>query len=365
MVPIARRNLLADKVRLLIAVGGVAFAVLLILVVGSLYRGFEKEAGSFVQGVPGDIWVMERDTSDIFHSFSVVPEDTIGEVTSVTGVDRVIPLYGKRVKVAYGGGDADTYVMAFGVEPGTEVLPGVAAPSRGEIVLDNVFARKSGLDAGDTVDARGRALTVSQVGDISNVGLSQFSLISGEDARDLIAVPGSVSYLLVAVDPGADPGAVAEGIEQRLPGLRAETKDDFAAANRNEIVTFFLPIVSVLLIVAFLVGTAVVGLTIYTATIERTREYGVMKALGASGGYLLRIVIAQSITIGVAGFVVGVPLTVAVNWLAKQQVPEFVNVLRWQDVAAVLGVSLVMAVLAAFIPIRRVARIDPAAVFRA
>ncbi len=86
MVSVARRNILADKVRLLISVSGVAFAVLLILVVGSLYRGFQKEAGSFVEGVPGDIWVMERDTSDIFHSFSIVPERRIEEVASTEGV---------------------------------------------------------------------------------------------------------------------------------------------------------------------------------------------------------------------------------------------------------------------------------------
>ncbi len=365
MVPVARRNILADKVRLLISVGGVAFAVLLILVVGSLYRGFQKEAGSFVEGVPGDLWVMEQDTADIFHSFSIVSEDKIERVASVAGVDGVIPLYGKRVTVRYDGGSADTYIMALDVPPGTEVLHGMKAPQPGQIIIDDVFAHKSGLGVGDSVDARGRSLTVSQIGNVSNVGLSQFSLMSGSDAREVLAVPGNVSYLLVSVKPAADVAAVAAAIERQVPGVRAATKADFADDNRNEVTDFFLPIVTVLLAVAFLVGTAVVGLTIYTATIERTREYGVMKALGASGAYLFRIVLVQSVIIGVIGFLVGVPLTIAVNGLAKEMVPEFVNVLRWQDVAAVFVAALVMATLAAFIPVRRVAGIDPAAVFRA
>src|SRR3990172_13228315 len=125
MVPVARRNILADKVRLLISVGGVAFAVPLILVVGSLYRGFQREAGSFVEGVPGDLWVMEQDTADIFHSYSIVSEDKIEKVASVEGVDGGIPLYGKRVTVRYDGGSADTYIMALDVPPGTEVLHGM------------------------------------------------------------------------------------------------------------------------------------------------------------------------------------------------------------------------------------------------
>ncbi len=267
--------------------------------------------------------------------------------------------------MGYDGGEADSFVMALDVPPGTEVLHGIAAPSRGEIILDNVFAEKTGLRVGDRVDARGRTLTVSEIGDVSNVGLSQFSLISASDAKEILALPGNVNYLLVSVKPGADAAAVAAEIERQVPGIRAATKAAFADANRNEIVTFFLPIVSVLIAVAFLVGTAVVGLTIYTATIERTREYGVMKAIGASPGYLYRMVLAQSLTIGGIGFLLGVPLTVAVNGLAKEIVPEFVNVLRWQDVLAVFGVALVMSAVAAFVPMRRVARIEPALVFRA
>ncbi len=365
MVAVARKNLLADKVRLLISVGGVAFAVLLILVVGSLYRGFQEQAGSFVEGVPGDVWVMEQDTADIFHSFSVVSEDKLGQVAAVPGVHGLVLVYGKRVTVHYDGGGGDTYIMALDLPQGTEVLHGMKAPGPGQIVLDDVFARKSGLSIGDSLDVRGRVLTVSQVGNVSNVGLSQFSLISAGDAREVLAVSDNVNYLLVSVEPGADASAVAKAIEREVPGIKAATKAEFAAANRNEITEFFIPIVSVLLAVAFLVGTAVVGLTIYTATVERTREYGVMKAIGASGGHLFRIVIAQSIAVGVAGFLVGVPMTLAVNRLAEQLVPEFVNVVRWQDVLAVFAAALAMAVIAAFVPVRRVASVDPAAVFRA
>lgn len=365
MVPVARKNLLADKVRLPIAVGGVIFAVLLILVVLSLYRGFQREAGSFVESVPGDLWVMEQDTTDIFHSSSIISDQRIAQIATIDGVAHVTTLYTKRVNVTSDRGASDTFITAFDVPVGTELLHGISAPATGEIAIDQVFARKTGLGIGDTVDVRGRSLTVSQVGDITNVGLSQFSIISATDARDLIAVPGSVSYALVSLKPGADPGAVARAIQNQIPGVQAQTKSAFAEVNRNEIVSFFLPIITVLLVIAFLVGTVVIGLTIYTATAERAREYGVLKAIGASSGYLYRIVIGQSLIIGIAGFVLSVSLTLAVNRVAREFVPEFVSVLRWQDVAAVLIAALVMAVIAAVIPVRRIATIDPASVFRA
>ena len=127
----------------------------------------------------------------------------------------------------------------------------------------------------------------------------------------------------------------------------------------------FLPVIAVLLGIGFVVGIAVVGLTIYTATIERAREYGVMKAIGASASHLFRIVITQSVIVGVAGFALGVPLTYAVTWLAKELVPEFATTIRWQDVLALFWAALVMSIIAASIPIQRIARIDPAMVFRA
>ncbi|HSP55676.1 MAG TPA: FtsX-like permease family protein [Dehalococcoidia bacterium] len=255
--------------------------------------------------------------------------------------------------------------MAFDVPKGSEVLPGIGAPGPGEIVIDSVFSRKTGLDAGDTLSVRGRNFTVTRVADISNIGLSQFSFISASDARDVIGIPDSTNYALVSVQDGRDPRDVATAIEAAVPGVSAETKAAFAEENRNEIMTFFLPIITVLLVIAFLVGTVVIGLTIYTATIERAREFGVMKAVGAGPGFLYRLVFSQSVILSVAGFVIGLPAALLVNRIAREIVPEFVNVLRWQDILAVFVVTMVMGLAAAVAPVRRINRIDPAIVFKA
>lgn len=365
MVPVARRNLLAEKGRFAISVGGVTFAALLILVILGLYRGFEREAGSVVESVPADIWVMEQDTMDIFHSFSVIAEEDASDVADVAGVNAVVAVYARRAEVSYEGGNADSYLLAFDVPEGSEALRGIRSPGPGEIVLDEVFSRKTGLGTGDMLTVRERELTVADVADISNIGLSQFSLISAADARKVIAIPDSVNFFLVQVTPGSDPVAVAESIEESVPGVRAETKEAFASENRSEIMAFFLPIVSVLLVIAFLVGTVVIGLTIYTSTIERAREYAVMKAVGAGPVFLYRVVFSQSVILGTTGFLLGFPLALAVNRLAQNVVPEFVNILRWEDILAVFGVTLVMTVFAGVVPVRRVNGIDPASVFRA
>ena len=106
------------------------------------------------------------------------------------------------------------------------------------------------------------------------------------------------------------------------------------------------------------------GLTIYTATIEHWREFGVLKAMGASGGYLYRIVFTQSALLTAAGFVLGTIGAIGAAQLATRAVPDFGTDFRWQDIGAVFGATIGMALVASFIPVRRIIGIEPAEVFR-
>jgi putative ABC transport system permease protein len=116
--------------------------------------------------------------------------------------------------------------------------------------------------------------------------------------------------------------------------------------------------------VAFIVGLAVAGLTIYPATIEKSREYGILKAEGFTNPYLYRVVFEQSFVTGTLGFVLGAGLTVLVAPFAQDQVPQFVVYVRWQDIAAIAGATILMSLLAAYIPVRRLTSIDPVSVFK-
>jgi putative ABC transport system permease protein len=363
MLALARKNLLADKIRLAISIGGVAFAVLLILVVQGLYSGFSKRIGGFAERVPADIWVTQRDAHGFTYA-SAIPEGMRADVAAVDGIALVVPLYAERVQVTSGGGRSDVYVAAFDLPAGS-TIGGFDFPQPGTIVLDSVFARDNGLRAGDRLNIRGRDFTIAKVAELADAGLSQFTLMAVEDARPLIAIPGYVDYLLVRTTPGADIPTVAAAIAARHPELQASSKADFAAANRAEVRETFRPIVGVLFVVVFAVGIAVVGLTIYTATIERSREYGMLKALGATGGDLFGIVLSQSVVVCAVGSALGVPLAIVVNRAAQRYVPEFITLLQARDVVLVALAAAGMSAVAALIPLRRIVALDPVAVFRA
>jgi putative ABC transport system permease protein len=116
--------------------------------------------------------------------------------------------------------------------------------------------------------------------------------------------------------------------------------------------------------IAFLVGTLVVGMVIYSATVERQREYGVLKAIGAHNRILYRTVVAQALVVAGIGALVGVGLAAAMAQLIMALRPQFLIVLEPSAVAWSLVAGLVMALAAALVPVRAIAGLAPAEIFR-
>jgi len=169
----------------------------------------------------------------------------------------------------------------------------------------------------------------------------------------------------VVLDGSAPAAQVQDSIVAHDPGLQVYTSGGFAEAVRKEIDETFIPIIAILVVIGFIVGAAVVGLTIYTATIERSREFGVMKAVGATPAFLYRIVIAQAAILTTAGFAAGLLAALGTADVAARAVPEFATDFRIRDIVLVFVAAGGMAGVASFLPVRRVTSIDPAMVFRA
>jgi putative ABC transport system permease protein len=366
LVPIARRNLLADKVKLLVAVGGVTLAIVLIIVVHSLYQGVRRETDTFIRNLPGDIWITQRGTTDLVFSNSNLPPESAGAVRSVDGVRHVYELNGRLMAFEVDGSEVRTYVMALEFAGGAGTPEGEEfRPEKGTIILDHTFAKQTGLKEGDDLKYGDKTFTVADVRSIGNVLVTQFAFITPESFREIFNVDGSVNYLLVTTGDGVSPQSLLPSLEEQVPGSSVYTTEQFAGRASEKGTGDFLPIIRVILVISFIVGLAVLSLVIYSATIERAREYAIMKVIGASPMGLYRIVISQSIFIAVVGFGAGVGLAYAFNAVAGDLVPQFITYIRTQDIALVFGITLVMSIIASFMPINRVARVEPATVFRA
>lgn len=231
-------------------------------------------------------------------------------------------------------------------------------------MVDRVFAKQFGVGKGDVLRARDADFVISDVVGGGNAFAYQLAWAERVDVAELVGAEGVASYFLVDVDEGADPDAVGRRIQERVDGTQVFTSTVLADKNADNLREGFLPVLWVLMIVAFVVGTAVIGLIIYTATVEKSREYGILKAIGFSNRRLYALVFQQSLITALAGFIVGTVLAFLLGPAIERVVPVFVTRIRAGDIVFVGTVTFLMAIVAAFVPARPVARLDPAEVFK-
>jgi putative ABC transport system permease protein len=229
--------------------------------------------------------------------------------------------------------------------------------------VDDVLARTAGIGLDDEVLVGDRPMTVSGISSGGNQVIYQLSFVSKDDARAILGLPGIVNFGLVTTEEGREQ-EVIDNIKT-LSDVTAFEGQEFARSSRKLLQRSMLPILSVMLGLVFIVGAVVVGLTIYTATIEKEREFGVMKALGAPNRRLIAVVVEQSLVCCIVGFIIGEIAVLAASRLAERLVPQFVTLIRWQDALIVLVAAAIMSVIAAYLPLQRVLRVDPLRVFKA
>lgn len=366
---LARRNLFKERTRLLISVGGVAFAVMLMVLLRGLYVSYEQKVGAYFEHIGSDAWVVQEGTADFFHSFSLVPHDLADQVGALDGVRGVEPYLARQVAFELNGRDVLLYVAGFDPEsPITgpiQLVDGTLAVGDDGIVIDEVFASKEGVGLGDVLTLNGRDLTVEGISAGGDMVMFQYAFAATPTVRDIVDMQQVDNALLVELAAGT----TVDDLQERLPPAAADldvrTTDEVVASNEEVITASFLPVISALLGIGFLVGTAVIGLTIYSAVLEKRREYGVLKAIGSRTRQMVTLVSAQAVMSAVLGYVAGIGLAVLAAAAADRWVPAFTTQLVATDVAWLALAVVVMAVLASALPLTRVAHIDPAEVFRA
>lgn len=370
MFLIAIRNLFQEKTRLFISVGGVAFSVVLIMVLVGLYRGWNDKMGQYIRSVPTDLWVMQDGTEDMFHTPSVLPLDYESQIADLEEVQSVKPFSGRRVAFHTANQqDVGLYIVGYdgqrqiGIPAG--IASGKAVPGRGEIIIDRITAKNKAIRINDSLDIAGQKFKVVGLSEGGDIVTFSFAFAAKEDVDKILRLPNSTNFFTVRLKEDANTNRAISNIRNNLPGVDAVTKEQFVSNNTKIIRESFLPVILVLLIIGVVVGTAVIGLTIFTSVVEKIREYGVLKAIGMSHRQLYGVVMKQAAVAGFIGFAIGSLIAFGMQATVGNLVPQFVSQIQVYDVLGIFGLTIIMAILASYMPIRRIADVDPAEVFKA
>jgi putative ABC transport system permease protein len=378
----ALRNLLQNKMRLVMSVGGVALALSLILALDAIMTGVEGRLTAYIDHSGADVFVSQAGVRNLHMVSSWLPASVVGEVQAVPGVAAVTPIMYLTSTMELGPKQDQYSVYVIGLPQGAamggpwRIARGVSIPAAGQTVIDRGVAEQYGLGIGDTVTILGQKLSIAGLSDgtgnllnsVAFISLNDFARVRGnmpmDNAASSSATMPIISFALVKVTAGAPPDAVAARIEKEVPGVTAQSRGAFASQERKIVQDMATDLITIMNLVGFLVGLAVLALTVYIAALSRRGEYGILKAVGARNRYLYGTVLAQALYSVVGGFA----LALAFTFLLSVTLPNLASTLTLQisgpSLLKVGIASLVIAALSALLPIRQIAGLDPAMVFK-
>jgi putative ABC transport system permease protein len=372
-VPVAFRNLQADHIRFAINVIGVTFSVLLICFQLSILKGTRSQITTYIDHTGADIWVMQKGVDD-FVATSAVPRGSVDVLKKLSGVQKAVGIYAVYTLVEINHIKSRVYVIGYDTRSGDggpwklgKTLPHIKdthSLKHDELLLDENLARRHGLKPGDRVSLFGQSFTVAGLTlETTSIG-SQYAFLPRETVSRMMP-GGQFAFTHVLVwSNGTVPDQVMIHRIKETTGLNSLTRDALAVNMRDFLGVFMLPLLTSGVIMGFLVGCITIGITLYTAILERFKEYGTMKAMGATDWFLYGIVLKQSLISLFIGTIIGLALGIFANNLINQWVPGMTARLDGVIITQTVFAGLVMALLSTGLPMWRLSGLDPMEAFR-
>ena len=380
MWSVALKMLLGDSAKYLALVFGVAFATLLMSQQVSIFIGLMTRTANQVLDIrEADIWVMDTRVRYV-DEVEPMPDAALGRVRSVEGVEWAVPLY-KGLAIFRTRDGLINQVSLVGVDDETlvgaprEWLAGDLEALRqpGGIVFDKEGAGLIWPDAdpltrvGTEAEINDRRVVVTGIADASPPFIT-FPIAYVRYSEALRLTPparNKLSFVLVRAGDGQDAQALAERISAQT-GLQALTWDSFAWRSVQYYLTRTgIPVnFGITVLLGFVVGAAVTAQTFYLFVIENLRQFGALKAIGATNSQITGMVLLQAGVVGSMGYGLGMGGAALFFTLVRGGAALEDFYLPWQVLVGTGVVVFLIILISVLGSLTKVFRVDPAIVFR-
>ncbi|MDP1809244.1 MAG: ABC transporter permease [Actinomycetota bacterium] len=368
MVPIAFKNLFHERTRLILAVAGIAFAVVLILILEGFSAGVFEQAAAYPKNSGAELFVIQDGVDGMQSARSIIPQSLESKLAQVKGVKHVAGVFAAPIMFEHRGLKTPVILIGYRLLDkmgGPWKLDSGRAPRTGdEVVLDLAMAQRNNISLGDKVEILGKKFKVVGLSRETTSWMNPYVFIVRSEAVRLLSAPGSVSYFLIHLKSSADLGKAKRQTKALVDGYDVLTAKQLANNDTAVLEDIMEAPLKVMVTIAYIIGTLVIGLTVYTAVFAKLREYGVIKAIGGANRQLYLIVIKQAIILTVLGFVFGTAFSFAVADRIVASYPQFFIAIDRTVILRTGLVALIMGLVASIVPIRKISGVDPMSVFR-
>jgi putative ABC transport system permease protein len=348
-------NLKHRPVRTFLTVLAIGLQVTLVLTVVGLSRGLLEASATRTRGIGADIMIRPPGSAVIGMTAAPMREALVGFVEKqphvVLAQGTILHPIGGLESIT--GIDYDRFTKMSG---GLDFHAGGPFEQAYDIIVDDNFAQQRQLEVGQAITLANQKWTVRGI-----VGPGKLSrtFVQKKVLQELTANTDKVSFIYAKVDDPANVAAVIADLKQKLDGYQIYSMEEFLSLMTPENVPGLTPFIAVIVGLSVVFGFLVVFLAMYTAVLERTREIGILKALGASSVYILGILLRETAVLALIGSVLGIGLGFVARWAIMTLVPASMPVVvvpDWWLRAALI--SIFAAVLGALYPGAKAARQD-------
>ncbi len=298
-------NLRVRPFRTLISIIGVALGVILVVLFTGLARGMTEDMSKRASNWKAEIVFTRPGAMEMTSSNASVSTAYTERINQIEGVESTVPVIKyitSNAKQRWGIQQIDGVDwLPFAAMNEMQIVSGRAAVANDEVILDERYVKDQKVKLGDPVEVFGKNYTAVGVFSPPSGARIKMSLAAMQDALES---PNKCSFILVKLKDGADIDAVAAKINQELPGNKIQLSRDLVIDAQDRIpgLNTFL---RVLVGLGALVSTIFVLLSMYTTITERRKEIGILKSLGASKGFIIKVIEGEAFLIGILGALLG------------------------------------------------------------
>lgn len=372
IIPVATQMLFHNRLRFTMTVIGIAIAFFLAAAQIGLLVGWINTNSAIIKHAGADIWVMAKETRTLDYG-TAIPRHRIQQVSSVQGVNWAEGMLvgwinwqhpqGKRITVEVIGLDTSNAGGPWQMVSGN--IESVHLPET--VVVDELSKDALGTQfVGDEAEMEGKRVVIGGFSrGVRTFTAAPFVFTSIDNALDYVPYyqDDEISYVLARIEPTADLTAVRDRIAREVSNVEVLTTDQFAERSVKywmlETGVGITVIITALL--GLLVGAVIMSQTLFSITQDHIANYATLLALGFHQKTLRQIVLAQSLSLGGLGVVVGSILFIAAcNASARSPIPLETTPLVS---LGLIGFSLLCCIAASWFSIRAIFKLDPVMVF--
>ena len=349
-------NLAHRPLRTLLSVIAIGVEVTMILTLVGVSYGTLDASARRARGIGADVFVRPPGTSvlglssapmsnklvDVFAQKPGVVLATgtmvqsLGGFATIQGVD--FPALDKMASTWRGPGTAESEGFKF--------LEGTAFQQPDDIIVDEFYAREKKVHAGDHLKLINHDWRVSGIYEAGKLAAIMAPI---DTLQRLTGNEGKISAIYLKLDDPSHANTFVKNLRLDVngspdpeTGYKIYTVEEFTSQLTVNSVTMLKDFIYVVIGVASIVGFIVVFMAMYTAVLERTREIGILKAVGAGSGYILNMLFRETILLAVIGTAVGILMTYGTQWLMLHAVPASLvqeTVYKWWPIAGAIAIT--------------------------